>query len=628
MSIRIGVANYGLFSKFIDQIEKTLPEDVELVILNDLFSELEPSIRKIEANRSVDVFVGSGGNADFLEKYLKDIPMVRVRVTGFDLLNALREVKQFSDSAAIITRHMSLQQLDDVRNVLNVQLETATYTQAKDVDDILQALFARGIRDIIGAAYVLERTSLMGMRGHFIWSVDGIREAFGKAIALARSLKSSAEQAKKLNYILDYSAEGIILTDQNGIITDFNTSAERILQRKRNTVIGKFCREVLPNTQLHVVMEQRRPQYNKIQDLGNVKIVTNRSPIMYNGEMIGSLATFFSVGNIKKAERSIRQDQFQTGYLAQNTFYSLIGKSDAYLRMKETAMRYARYNATVLICGKSGTGKGVTAQCIHNSSSRSSERFVTLHCASFSPAQLERELFGYEEGVISNGRKNGKTGAIEQAHHGTLFLDEVCEVPIKLQARLLHVIENKEVLRIGGDIAVPVDIRIVATASKNLQEMICAGLFREDLYYRLNVLRVDVPELWERRSDIPLLIRHFIPSIRGDLTETEMKRISEIPLFQNYDWPGNIRELHNIVERFCIMFQPGEDMELLASQVMNISPAIASSPSYEEERKRLLEALHISGGKREKAAELLGMSRTTLWRKLREYHIGEDGWSK
>lgn len=621
MGIRIGVANYGLFSKFIEQIEQTLPKDVELVILNDLFSELETSIRKIEANRSVDVFVGSGGNGDFLEKYLKEIPLVRVQVTGFDLLNALQDVRQLSDSAAIITRRIPLRQLDQVKGVLNVHLETATYTQAKDVDDILRILFAQGIRDVIGAAYVLERASLMGMRGHFIYSIDGIREAFERAIALARNLKNSAEQAKKLNYILDYSAEGIILTDRNGIITDFNTSAERILRRKRSTVIGKSCKEALPNTQLHVVMEQRRPQYNKIQDLGNVKIVTNRSPIMYDQEMIGSLATFFSVSNIKKAELSIRQNQFQTSYLAQNSFFSLIGESGAYLRMKETATQYARYHAAVLICGKSGTGKSVVAQCIHNASPRKGERFVTLHCAAFSPAQLERELFGYEEGAVPNGRKNGKTGAIEQAHQGTLFLDEVCEIPVKLQARLLHVIENKEVLRIGGDIAVPVDIRIVATSGKDLQEMMRGGLFREDLYYRLNVLHIDVPELRERRSDIPLLIRHFIPAIRGDLTETEMTRISELPLFQDYDWPGNIRQLRNIVERFCIMFQPGEDLELLAARVMNFSPAAVSPPSEEEERKRLREALLASGGKREKAAELLGMSRTTLWRKLREHHI-------
>lgn len=621
MNIRIGVANYGQFSKFIEQIEKTLPEDVELVVLNDLFSELETSIRKIEANRSVDVFVGSGGNADFLEKYLQDIPLVRVKVTGFDLLNALREVQLFSGHAAIITHRTPLRQLDAIREVLNMRLETATYTQQEDIDDILRAMFAQGIRDVIGSAFVLERASLMGMRGHFIWSLDGIQEAFETAIALARNIKSSAEQAKKLNYILDYSAEGIILTDREGIITDFNTSAERILQRKRSSVIGKSCRDVLPNTQLHIVMEQKQPQYNKIQDLGNVKIVTNRSPIMYNNEMIGSLATFFSVSNIKKAEASIRQNQFHAKYLAQSSFFSLVGSSDAWNRMKKKAEQYARYDAAVLICGESGTGKELIAQCIHNGSPRKSERFVTLHCAAFSPVQLERELFGYEEGAVSNGSKSGRAGAVEQAHRGTLFLDEVCDIPLKLQARILHVIENKEVLRIGGDAAIPVDVRIAATTNKDLWEMVRAGTFREDLYYRLNVLRIDVPELRERGADIPLLIRHFIPAIRGDLTESEMEQIASLPCFQSYGWPGNIRELRNITERFCIMFQPGMNMEELAAQVMELPAAPAPEPAAREERQRLLEALRDCGWNREQAALLLGISRTTLWRKLKEHHI-------
>lgn len=623
MSIRIGIANYGQFSKFIEQIEKQIPKDVELVVLNDLFSELEGSIRKIESNHSVDVFVGSGGNADFLENYLKHIPLVRVKVTGFDLLNALRDVKLFSNHAAVITRRMPLPYLDGIRDVLNVQLKSAVYTQKDDVDDILRTLFAQGIRDVIGSAYVLERASLMGMRGHFIWSIDGIIEAVQTAIALARSIKDSAEKAKKLNYILDYSAEGIILTDHNGIITDFNTSAERILKRNRNAVIGKSCKEVLPNTQLHTVMEQKQPQYNKIQDLGNVKIVTNRSPIMYNNEMIGSLATFFSVSNIKRAEVSIRQNQFDTGYLAKNSFYNLIGKSSAYQQMRQKAEQYASCDAVVLISGKSGTGKELVAQSIHNSSPRKNERFVTVHCASFSPVQLEREIFGYEEGVFSSGKKEGRSGAVEQAHHGTLFLDEVNDIPLKLQARILHVIEEKEVLRIGGDVAIPVDVRIVASTNNSLWKMVQHGTFREDLYYRLNVLCIKIPELRERKEDIPLFIQHFIPAIRGDLTASEMDRISKLNAFQKYDWPGNIRELHNIIERFCIVFQPGEDMNALAAQVMEIPQENLEESAAQQEKEQYQAALNKCSGNREQTAVLLGISRTTLWRKLKEYHIDE-----
>lgn len=618
MSIRIGMASYGQYSKFIEEIETDLPQDVELVVLNDLFSELETSIRKTEAMGSVDVFVGSGGNADFLEKYLKNIPLVRVKVTGFDLLNALKQVKPLSNHVALITRSQSFPELESVRELLNIRIETAIYGNEENLDLLLQTFSAQGIKDIIGSAYVLERAAQYDLRGHFIYSVDGVREAVYTAISLARSIQDAAEKAKKLSCILDYSAEGIILVDRNGIITDFNLSAERILKRRRKDIEGKSCREVLPNTQLDVVMEEKRPQYNKIQDLGNVKIVTNRSPIINNGEVIGALATFFSVSNIKKAESSIRQHQFRSEYTARYSFYHMIGQSEAFVKMKQLAMQYAGHDAVMLITGRSGTGKDLLAQCVHNASRRSKELFVAVDCSAYSAALLERELFGSEEGALAAGSRKGKQGAFELAHHGTIYLNEIGDLPLKIQTRLLRVIEEREVLRIGSDAAVSVDVRILASTNRNLPAMLREGTFREDLYYRLNILPVYVPELCERQDDIPVLLRHFITARRRDLTDRELEQISAAPMFMKYEWPGNVRELRNAAERFSILYQPGMDPGELAAGLL-ANPYAAASVSDEE--KNLRETLRQAGGNREKAAALLGISRTTLWRKLREYQI-------
>ena len=615
MSIRIGIANYGMFSRFIETVEQELPEDVELVVLNDLFDELEPSVRKIESSRSVDVFVGSGGNADFLERYLKNIPLVRIKVTGFDLLHALQEAKRFSDYVGVITRTTQLPQLEQVRDVLDIRIEEAPYRQQDDVDAVLRGLYARGIRDVIGSAYVLERAELLGMRGHFIWSIDGVREGIWTAISLARNIKEAAEKAKKFNCILDYATEGIILTDRNGVITDFNTSAERILHRSRKAVIGKNCREVLPNTQLDTVMEKRQPQYNKIQDLGNVKIVTNRSPILYEDEVIGSLATFFSVGNIQRAETAIRQYGFREKKTANSFFYGLLGESPAFRKRKEQAEKYAGSEAPVLITGETGTGKRTFAQCIHNASQRGNERFVMVDCAAYSPSALERELFGYEEGAVSGGRKGGRSGAFELAHHGTLFLNQVGELPLKLQARVLRVLEEKEVLRLGGDRAVPVDIRVVAATDEGLAELAERGAFRRDLLYRLSVLSLDLPPLRERTEDIPAFVMRFLQENRSDLTRSELEEAAGLPMLRSHGWQGNLRELRNVLERFGILYQPGMDVEAAMADALGLPPECQS------ERKRIELALRAAGGSREEAAQALGISRTTLWRKLKEYHL-------
>lgn len=252
MNICIGIINYGVFSRFIEKIEKQLPDNVELVVLNDLlFTELENPIRKLEEERGVNVFVASGSSADFLEKYLKDIPLVRINVTGFDFMNTFHAIKPFSNHAVIITHEKPLNIIDSVRDVLSIEVEEAAYSTKEDLDILLQPLYARGIRDVIGSALLMERASLYEMRGYLIWSDNGVKSAFDTAVLIAHGIQDSAEKARKLNCILDYAAEGIILTDQNGIITDFNSSAERILRRSRKSIIGKSCKEVLPNTQLH-----------------------------------------------------------------------------------------------------------------------------------------------------------------------------------------------------------------------------------------------------------------------------------------------------------------------------------------------------------------------------------------
>ncbi len=627
MSIKIGFANYAGFFQFIEKLRPELPGDVEMVILNDLFSELESSVRRIEAENSVDVFVASGGNGEYMQKYLRTIPLVKVKITGFDVMNAVREASQFSKNIAVIT-HSPIPYIEEMNSILNVDLMPLQYQTPEDLSLILQSLYAGGVRDVIGTALVLEQAKMYDLRGHFIWSLDSVRDAVETAIEMARTRKALTEKAKMLDYIMDYSAEGIIVTDRNGIITHLNNSAERILNRSRKNIVGRQCAEVLPNTQLHTVMREKRAQFNRIQDLGNVKIVTNRSPIIVNKEVIGSLATFFSTSTIKQAGDNIRRSQGFSGFAAHTEFSQIKTESPEFVGLIKRAERYAKSNSTILINGNSGTGKEVFAQCIHNASYRKNEAFVKVNCAAIPASAFDSELMGYEEGVHASGRKAGSTGLIEQAHQGTLFLDEIGEMPLKAQAGLLSVLEGKQLYRIGSCRALPVDIRVIASSSKDLRALVKEGLFRKELLYELNVLQIEMPDLKDRKCDIPMLIREFLNDNRSDLTRSEQDGICCCKHFLEYDWPGNVRELKKIVERFCVHFVPGADIEETAKAVLEFSAERQPVDAHREEsRKEIQEALAIAGGSKNGASEILGISRTTLWRKMRELGMMEEGMS-
>ena len=616
MSIRIGIANYAGFSQFIDRLRPELPEDVELVILNDLFDELERTVRRIEVENSVDVFVGSGGNADFLEKYLSEIPLVKVQITGFDILQAVKSARHYSERFAVITRR-ELPRLNEVKDLLKVDLRCLQYSEAEDLNAILAALYAEGIHDVIGSAFVIEQAALFNQRGHFIYSLESIRSALTSAIYIARTRKEIAEKAKMLDHLMEYAAEGIIITDREGIITHFNKSAEQIIGRSRSKALGKSCAEILPNTQLLTVMREKRPQYNRIQDMGNVKIVTNRCPIIVNKEVYGALATFFSVGTIKQAGESIRRSQSPAG-LAKTNFSDMSTESPAMQQAKRIAERYARSLSSILLLGESGTGKAMFAQCIHNASSRKSEPYIAMDCAAFPQETLEAELFGAEE-VSSGGKRAGRAGCLERAVGGTLFIDNIHLLPLPVQTKLMHALEDKEYRRSQGEQTVPANIRLISATTRDLKECVRTGQFREELYFQICVLELSLPSLRERKEDIPLLIRKFLLQTRSDMSRQEINTLCSLPEFTVYRWPGNVRELRSVVERFCSLYVPDTDLIALVHEIL--APAASELPApvlFEKEREEIREALKAADGNRATAADILGVSRTTLWRRMKE----------
>jgi propionate catabolism operon transcriptional regulator len=613
---------YGEITPIFKKLEQYLPRDVKLIYFDGIFEETLKAAQEFEEANTVDVFLSAGSNAQ-MTRSITSLPIVEMVPSGFDILLALQKAVRNKDCTGIgiITFCNPLPVLHSVSDILPTRIIERTFQDSKDMENALDSFQEAGINDVLGGFLSIVRAKDRNMRGYPIISENSIKSSLDHAIEIARARKNEIKKAKQWHAILEFAHEAIVATDDKGIITLFNRSAERIVGIQQNEALGQSASKVLINSRLEQIIKTKQTETNQIQILGDTKILTNRVPILVNNETVGTVATFQTIDDIQKAEQKIRRKLYDTGFVARTYFEDLSGRSEAFLRTKEKAIQYAKSNSTILIRGETGTGKELFAQSIHNASPRKKKPFVSINCASLSPSLLESELFGYAEGAFTGAKKGGKYGLFELAHQGTIFLDEIAEIPMEIQARLLRVLEEKQILRIGGEKIINIDIRIIAATNKNLAEMIKTGTFREDLYYRINVFSLNLPPVRERKEDIPSLFEGFFLGFRHDLSMEELHRISNHPDLINYPWPGNIRQLRNFAEQMSVIYNIGDNIDELirelgipAAEVIDTSqkPSGITGDEYQV----ILDMIKKFRGNRTKAAAALGISRTTLWRRL------------
>ncbi|AGB41584.1 PAS domain S-box [Halobacteroides halobius DSM 5150] len=400
------------------------------------------------------------------------------------------------------------------------------------------------ILDLTTIVEILIRLDLLGAKANLLTSKQ-IRQLVNLSKRLNRNMKNLEEINKKLDTIINHVHDGIIYINQNQEIKVFNQMAEEIFGMKASEVIGSKIEETISNSNLTQVLDNDVKQLNALQNVGDKKIVTNRVPVKKDNKIIGALATFKDITEIKKLEQDLRRKLKNKGHIAKYSFDDIIGQSKEIKETIKQAKQLATSKSTILIQAESGTGKELFAQAIHSYSKRSKAPFVAVNCAALPEGLLESELFGYAKGAFTGAKKDGKPGVFEQAHTGTIFLDEIGDIPSSIQVQLLRVLQEKEVMRIGGTKIIPVDIRIIAATNKNLKQLVSENKLREDLYYRLNVLSLEIPPLRKRRKDIPLLIEFFL----NKFSKTGLKISREVmSRLYNYNWQGNVRELENCIE--------------------------------------------------------------------------------
>jgi transcriptional regulator with PAS, ATPase and Fis domain len=339
-----------------------------------------------------------------------------------------------------------------------------------------------------------------------------------------------------------------------------------------------------------------------------------------------TVISFSSVKQVQHSERKL-QERLNKGHQATYSFKDIIGTSPALRQSIETARRFARVDSSVLITAETGCGKEMFAQSIHRASRRRNGPFVVVNCAALPENLLESSLFGYEKGAFTGASREGRQGSFLTANGGTIFLDEVSEMPLNLQARFLRVLQEKEVVPLGSDEVIKVDLRVVAATNRNMQKLISEGSFRNDLYYRLAVLQLNIPNLNQRKEDIPELVRHFLYKRARDL-DLLCPEISEEALayLQTLEYPGNIRQLQNITERILVLHDAVGPVSLdLVRSVAQTEPAhtetVQPVHSRKDEKEDIIQALAACGNNRARTAEMLGISTVTLWRKLKKYRM-------
>jgi PAS domain S-box-containing protein len=428
----------------------------------------------------------------------------------------------------------------------------------------------------------------------------------------------------RLLHILEAVAFGVIAVDVEGRITFMNRGAAQISGVNPQEALGRPCREVFKSS----LCEGECP-LTRALETGESQFQREAVFIRQQGRSVAPVRVSVvplrdSEGNIYGAVESI-QGYRLAEVLAEGRPYrweDFIGESPQIQRVFDVLKVVAPSAVTVLIEGSTGTGKDLLARIIHHRSPRAARPFIKVNCAALPETLLESEMFGYTRGAFT-GAERDKPGRFQLADGGTIFLDEISELPLALQAKLLRVIEDREFYPLGARKTTKVDVRIIAASNKPLHDQVEKGLFREDLYYRLNVIRVYLPPLKERRQDIPLLIRHL-------LHKKNLERGTFICRFDpealerllNYDYPGNVRELENIIEHACLLCQ-GDIITLrhLPWTLREEAPPDAGPPPEEEERRRLLEVLQRAGWNRTRAARALGINRTTLWRRMKRLGI-------
>ncbi|TVR31942.1 MAG: AAA family ATPase [Spirochaetaceae bacterium] len=623
------------FSRVSEELGKNIPVLIgELAAGARLAAELE--------EQGVDVIISRGGTSAAICRTVTEIPIIDIRVAGFDVLLALKKASRSSRRLVVAGCAVFTQGIEEVEDLLGVSLRVITVDEnsdaaAESLRGQLSAATKEGFSWVVGDTFAVRAAQGFGLNATLIQSGrESLMNAILEAEKVASVRRQEFERSERLHCITNHAHEGIVSVGCDGNIDLINPSAERILAVRAPHILGQSLSRIVQDEQILGQIRKGYKQLGTIVSYGDVKIAANIVPVTPDGCPGRVIMTFQETSRIESVERKLRQELSAKGLTATRSFEDLVGDSAILADLKIEASEYAQVSSPILLSGETGVGKEIFAQAIHNASPRRDRPFVAINCAELPEHLLESELFGYVEGAFTGALRKGKQGLVALAHGGTVFFDEIGEISHSIQLRLLRFIQEKQIRRIGDDKLIPVDIRVVAATNQTLGRLVQEGTFREDLFYRLNVLNLSIPPLRSRPEDIPGLVEHFIQTSNRRL-DRNVCAVSQqaMQMLRRYPWPGNARQLENIVERLVIRARTETIAAALVEAVLESESShapggnglgsrgtVGSGDTLKEIELSVIDrVLTEEDGNLSRAATRLGIGRTTLWRRMRDTRV-------
>ena len=580
-----------------------------------------------------DAVIARGYSASALKASHPNIPLITLPISGYDIIRAVVQCREtfHPKKIAICGFYDELYEAKEICRLFGCETEVYSAADDTQLEQVMKDAVSKGCDALIGGYSAKMYAARHGMNFCLIRTgEEAVRQAIDEAVRTADRIHQERLNAETYKTIIYASRDGTLFADPDGIIQVRNHAVRSMCGG--SSLLGRSLETSFPFLwdTFQEVLKSAQEISGKIYTLPGGKLTVSASftPVIVNRVVSGIVITLTDITQIQKLESQIRRSLSEKGLRSRYHFEDILHESSVIDRTIETARRYAGSEANIIIVGETGTGKELFAQSIHNASPRKNGPFVAINCAALPENLLESELFGYVEGAFTGTVKGGKIGLFEQAHGGTLFLDEIGEISMSTQAKLLRVLQEREVRRIGDNKVISVNVRVISATNKNLTRMADEGLFRRDLPYRLDVLRLFLPPLRQRGGDAKLLFLHYLKQ-QSQENERAMPDIDldALSVLNDYEFKGNIRELRNIVERVGVLCDRNihkEDiLAALYPQSLEDSPQGPASPipDAEDEKHTLEWALNQCGGNHSKAAKLLGIDRSTLYRKLKKYGI-------
>ncbi len=539
---------------------------------------------------------------------------------------------------------------ESARNLLNLREDVA----GQHIEEILPesripVVLRTGIAELGHKMVINDRVCFLNLtpirKGEEVVGAVAVIEDVTLLKRIVDDISSSREAQAILETLMENSQEAIVIVNESGSIVMCNEFFCHYLEIERGKVIGRNVNDILPELPLLNVLISGEPELAQVKLIRGKNVVVSSFPVFDGKKVSGAMAKIIFQNvhemdplvnkvNMLRSKLEFYKNQLEKTSGARYRLENIVGKSQVIAQLKEAIKKVAPGNSTVLLKGEAGTGKELFAHVLHLESPRRHKPFIKVNCSTVPENVLEADLFGYIEGAFHGAKKGGLIGKFELANHGTIFFDEISDMSPSLQEKLLKILQEKEIHRIGDEKRFPVDLRVIASTKRNLEELIKTNKFREDLYYRLNVISLYIPPLRERKEDIEALINYLTEKYNLEFGKNVIGISSEVyNMFVKYAWPGNVRELENVMER---AFNVIEDqiiqphhlpmyLKKMSQSKIKISDRISLKTIMEDtERNVLVQALQRTGGNKVKAARLLGISRAGLYQKLEKYSLLDE----